>query len=385
MTNKKRKAIKSPDHTGKTSKEAKMSDSTVSGDLVADTRGNFIFTKATNPDPCAWQGPDTIPPEFTPPKNLQPARQEASPKSKLVSTITHADIASIASWKPKPDSTPQTLPTAEPQPASQVSEHTERSPTNPPRKTPASTLEPILEVIPLSLPQSDSIKHEETSTKEELLVSISPITQSKHVEHPRTNPLTLSQILDKETFPTKHASTQVINNPLANLYSDLPSDLMMIKNIHMLMKDQKTMVEHIRILERKIIHLSEENKSLHANLNRLNATNNTWFQNLEQSISQLLETLTKNRKENQDHLNEIADFITLRAKETSTLNQQLNGTLKDSIKLVEEKIPSLETKIKSLVTSKSHDIPIQTSPQQQLRLPSSSPIPTPSPLPRQSS
>ena len=240
-------------------------------------------------------------------------------------------------------------------------------------------------MIPLSLPQSDSIKHEETSTKEELLVSISPITQSKHVEHARTNPLTLSQILDKETFPTKHASTQVINNPLANLYSDLPSDLMMIKNIHMLMKDQKTMVEHIRILERKIIHLSEENKSLHANLNRLNATNNTWFQNLEQSISQLLETLTKNRKENQDHLNEIADFITLRAKETSTLNQQLNGTLKDSIKLVEEKIPSLETKIKSLVTSKSHDIPIQTSPQQQLRLPSSSPIPTPSPLPRQSS
>ena len=93
----------------------------------------------------------------------------------------------------------------------------------------------------------------------------------------------------------------------------------------------------------------------------------------DKSISQLLETLDKNRGENRGHLNDIADLINLRTKETFALNQQLNGTLKDSIKLVEEKIPSLETKIKSLVTSKSHDIPTHITPQPQAPLPTSSP------------
>ena len=163
MVNKKRKAIKSPDHLGKAHKEPKTSDSSVSGTLIANTHSDLTYNPALKQESTqdwTWQG-DPLPDSSTPPPS-QSAEQIITNKSKPISTFTCTDITSIASWKPK-DTTNQPLSPSNSQPASQDSESSEgiAKNTEKPRNKTATTFEPKLKKIPLPLPVPLTSKQEE--------------------------------------------------------------------------------------------------------------------------------------------------------------------------------------------------------------------------------
>ena len=186
LTMTKRKATKSPDNSGKTSKEAKKSAPSISG---------------------------------------------------IFSTITHAEINSIANWNPQPSPPTPSSSLSKPQLASQVSKPTERSSTT--TRNMSSSLEPILKLTPLFFPLPPPFKHEETLPEG---ISLNPTSLPQCVEHAHTNPPVLSQTLDKNTTPPTHVHIHVHHAPSSLSPSDLPSSLN-AKALRQFFVNQKTMVD----------------------------------------------------------------------------------------------------------------------------------------------
>ena len=383
MVNKKRKAIKSPEHLGKAHKEPKMSDSPVSGTLVADTRSNLTYTptstQASTVD-CTWQGGSgPLPDSFTS-SSSQSAKQIAPTPSKPISTITRVDMASITSWKPK-DQTNQPFPPSNSQPASQDSDSSEGISKNPEKpRNKSSTMESELGKTPLPLPFPPAFSHKVTSPEDTCLIPISP---PPHVKHAHTSPPILAQTLDKKSQHQTHATEHVSDNPIPNPKSEDSSNNIPSRTLLHILQGQQALIQTTTKMETEIASLKEDNKKLWSfiheeilsGLNQLTKIMIDKNKSINQSITSISNTHTK-------------DFETSH-KHNTVINNNIkniimgNQAIESKIVSIEEKLPSttveqklnnLEKTIENLQPLKS-DTPMDMTPMPQ----STMPLP-PSPL-----